>query len=108
MVHEQKTRLGLANRVLAGRAIVMAVPAKSTLGLLSPQAGRRRGDRQPGAPPRSAQGLAPGLPVVYVTGGAQGARTASTTRAVRQARPGPIRPSTLRRRQNHRGLPHFS
>ena len=37
IVHEQTTRLGLANRILAGRATVMAMSAESTLGLLPPQ-----------------------------------------------------------------------
>lgn len=36
VVHEQTTRLGLANRVLAGRATVMAVSSVSTLELLPP------------------------------------------------------------------------
>jgi UDP-N-acetylglucosamine--N-acetylmuramyl-(pentapeptide) pyrophosphoryl-undecaprenol N-acetylglucosamine transferase len=86
VVHEQTTRLGLANRVLAGRATVMAVSADSTLDLLPPQA--RAAAVVTGNPVRAEvltgdagkapaalgwTGMAPGLPVVYVTGGAQGA-----------------------------------
>jgi UDP-N-acetylglucosamine--N-acetylmuramyl-(pentapeptide) pyrophosphoryl-undecaprenol N-acetylglucosamine transferase len=86
VVHEQTTRLGLANRVLAGRATVMAVSAESTLDLLPPQA--RAAAVVTGNPVRAEvltgdagkapaalgwTGMAPGLPVVYVTGGAQGA-----------------------------------
>ena len=86
VVHEQTTRLGLANRILAGRATVMAVSAESTLDLLPPQA--RAAAVVTGNPVRAEvlagnageaaaalgwTGLAPGLPVVYVTGGAQGA-----------------------------------
>jgi UDP-N-acetylglucosamine--N-acetylmuramyl-(pentapeptide) pyrophosphoryl-undecaprenol N-acetylglucosamine transferase len=85
VVHEQTTRLGLANRVLAGRATVMAVSAEPTLGLLPPRA--RAGAVVTGNPVRAEiltgdagkaaaalgwTGMAPGLPVVYVTGGAQG------------------------------------
>ena len=86
VVHEQTTRLGLANRVLAGRATVMAVSAESTLDLLPPRA--RAAAVVTGNPVRAEvltgnagkaaaalgwTGLAPRLPVVYVTGGAQGA-----------------------------------
>jgi UDP-N-acetylglucosamine--N-acetylmuramyl-(pentapeptide) pyrophosphoryl-undecaprenol N-acetylglucosamine transferase len=86
VVHEQTTRLGLANRVLAGRATVMAVSADSTLGLLPPRA--RAAAVVTGHPVRAEvltgdagkapaslgwTGMTPGLPVVYVTGGAQGA-----------------------------------
>lgn len=85
VVHEQTTRLGLANRVLAGRATVMAVSSESTLPLLPPPA--RAAAVVTGNPVRAEvlggnagkaaaalgwAGLAPGLPVVYVTGGAQG------------------------------------
>ena len=86
VVHEQTTRLGLANRVLAGRATVMAVSAESTLDLLPPQAKAAAvvtgnpvraevltGDAGEAAAALGWTGLAPGLPVVYVTGGAQGA-----------------------------------
>ena len=85
VVHEQTTRLGLANRVLAGRATVMAVSAESTLDLLPPQAKAAAvvtgnpvraevltGDAGEAAAALGWTGLAPGLPVVYVTGGAQG------------------------------------
>ena len=85
VVHEQTTRLGLANRVLAGRATVMAVSAESTLDLLPPQA--RAAAVVTGNPVRAEvlagnageaaaalgwTGLAPGLPVVYVTGARRG------------------------------------
>jgi UDP-N-acetylglucosamine--N-acetylmuramyl-(pentapeptide) pyrophosphoryl-undecaprenol N-acetylglucosamine transferase len=85
VVHEQTTRLGLANRVLAGRATVTAVSSESTLGLLSPRARAAavvtgnpvRAEVLGGNPGKAAAalgwtGLVPGLPVVYVTGGAQG------------------------------------
>jgi UDP-N-acetylglucosamine--N-acetylmuramyl-(pentapeptide) pyrophosphoryl-undecaprenol N-acetylglucosamine transferase len=86
VVHEQTTRLGLANRVLAGRATVMAVSAESTLNLLPPQAKAAavvtgnpvRAEVLTGNAGKAAAalrwtGIAPGLPVVYITGGAQGA-----------------------------------
>jgi UDP-N-acetylglucosamine--N-acetylmuramyl-(pentapeptide) pyrophosphoryl-undecaprenol N-acetylglucosamine transferase len=85
VVHEQTTRLGLANRVLTGRATVMAVSAEPTLDLLPPQARSAAvvtgnpiraevltGDANKAAAALGWTGLAPGLPVVYVTGGAQG------------------------------------
>jgi UDP-N-acetylglucosamine--N-acetylmuramyl-(pentapeptide) pyrophosphoryl-undecaprenol N-acetylglucosamine transferase len=85
VVHEQTTRLGLANRVLAGRATVMAVSSESTLELLPPpvqaaavvtgnpvRAEVLAGDAGKAAPALGWTGLADGLPVVYVTGGAQG------------------------------------
>jgi UDP-N-acetylglucosamine--N-acetylmuramyl-(pentapeptide) pyrophosphoryl-undecaprenol N-acetylglucosamine transferase len=85
VVHEQTTRLGLANRVLAGRATVMAVSSESTLGLLPPPARAAAvvtgnpvraevlaGDAGKAAAALGWTGMAPGLPVVYVTGGAQG------------------------------------
>lgn len=85
VVHEQTTRLGLANRVLAGRATVMAVSSESTLPLLSPSARTAavvtgnpvRAEVLGGNAGRAAAalgwaGLTPELPVVYVTGGAQG------------------------------------
>lgn len=85
VVHEQTTRLGLANRVLAGRATVMAVSSESTLGLLPPLARAAAvvtgnpvraevlaGDAGKAAAALGWPGLVPELPVVYVTGGAQG------------------------------------
>jgi UDP-N-acetylglucosamine--N-acetylmuramyl-(pentapeptide) pyrophosphoryl-undecaprenol N-acetylglucosamine transferase len=85
VVHEQTTRLGLANRVLARRATIMAVSAEPTLDLLPPQARAAAvvtgnpvraevlaGDAGRAAPALGWTGMAPGLPVVYVTGGAQG------------------------------------
>jgi UDP-N-acetylglucosamine--N-acetylmuramyl-(pentapeptide) pyrophosphoryl-undecaprenol N-acetylglucosamine transferase len=85
VVHEQTTRLGLANRVLAGRATVMAVSADSTLDLLPPQARAaavvtgnpvraevRTGDAGKAPAALGWTGMDPGLSVVYVTGGAQG------------------------------------
>jgi UDP-N-acetylglucosamine--N-acetylmuramyl-(pentapeptide) pyrophosphoryl-undecaprenol N-acetylglucosamine transferase len=85
VVHEQTTRLGLANRVLAPRAAIVAVSSESTLDLL-PAAARAaavvtgnpvRAEVLAGDPSAAAlalgwAGMAPGLPVVYVTGGAQG------------------------------------
>lgn len=85
VIHEQTTGLGLANRILAGRATVTAVSAESTLSLLPPQA--RAGAVVTGNPVRAEiligsagkamaalgwTGLSPGLPTVFVTGGAQG------------------------------------
>ncbi|HUY49167.1 MAG TPA: UDP-N-acetylglucosamine--N-acetylmuramyl-(pentapeptide) pyrophosphoryl-undecaprenol N-acetylglucosamine transferase [Streptosporangiaceae bacterium] len=85
VVHEQTTRLGLANRVLATRATVMAVSSGSTLSLLPPPARAAAvvtgnpvraevlaGNAEKAAAALGWTGLAPGLPVVYVTGGAQG------------------------------------
>jgi UDP-N-acetylglucosamine--N-acetylmuramyl-(pentapeptide) pyrophosphoryl-undecaprenol N-acetylglucosamine transferase len=86
VAHEQTTRLGLANRLLAGRATMMAVSSQSTLDLLPPRV--RNAAVVTGNPVRAEvlsgdagravgalgwTGLVPGLPVVYVTGGAQGA-----------------------------------
>jgi UDP-N-acetylglucosamine--N-acetylmuramyl-(pentapeptide) pyrophosphoryl-undecaprenol N-acetylglucosamine transferase len=95
VVHEQTTRLGLANQVLAGRATVMAVSAESTLSLLPLRL--RAAAVVTGNPVRAEvltgnagkapaalgwTGMAPGLPVVYVTGGAQGsARSTARSRA---------------------------
>jgi len=85
VVHEQTTRLGLANRVLARAATVMAVSSESTLQLLPPA--MRDGAVVTGNPVRAEvlhgdagkavaalgwAGIDRGLPVVYVTGGAQG------------------------------------
>ncbi|MFB9433989.1 UDP-N-acetylglucosamine--N-acetylmuramyl-(pentapeptide) pyrophosphoryl-undecaprenol N-acetylglucosamine transferase [Streptoalloteichus tenebrarius] len=87
VVHEQTTRLGLANRVLARVATRVAVSSEATLSLL-PQAIRAttvvtgnpvRPEVLAGRPERAVaalglRGFAAHLPVVYVTGGAQGAR----------------------------------
>jgi UDP-N-acetylglucosamine--N-acetylmuramyl-(pentapeptide) pyrophosphoryl-undecaprenol N-acetylglucosamine transferase len=86
VVHEQTTRLGLANRVLARIATVMAVSSEPTVGLLPPhvraatvvtgnpvRAEVLAGDAGKAPPALSWTGMAPGLPVVYVTGGAHGA-----------------------------------
>jgi UDP-N-acetylglucosamine--N-acetylmuramyl-(pentapeptide) pyrophosphoryl-undecaprenol N-acetylglucosamine transferase len=85
VVHEQTTRLGLANRLLAGAAAVVAVSSAATLPLLPPRV--RAGAVLTGNPVRTEvlggdagkavaalgwAGMDPGLPVVYVTGGAQG------------------------------------
>ncbi|WP_037577623.1 UDP-N-acetylglucosamine--N-acetylmuramyl-(pentapeptide) pyrophosphoryl-undecaprenol N-acetylglucosamine transferase [Phaeacidiphilus oryzae] len=87
VVHEQTVRLGLANRGLARVADRMAVSSESTLELLSESVRRRavvtgnpvrpevltgRVDKALGLP--ALAGFAPGLPTVYVTGGAQGAQ----------------------------------
>jgi UDP-N-acetylglucosamine--N-acetylmuramyl-(pentapeptide) pyrophosphoryl-undecaprenol N-acetylglucosamine transferase len=81
VVHEQTTRLGLANRVLARRATVMAVSSESTLGLLPPAVRDAavvtgnpvRAEVLAGDAGKAAAALGwSGPPVVYVTGGAQG------------------------------------
>ena len=84
VVHEQTVRLGLANRLLARAATAVAVSSESTLPLLPGPA--RRSAAVTGNPVRAEvlRGRAgaavralgwqidPSLPVVYVTGGAQG------------------------------------
>jgi UDP-N-acetylglucosamine--N-acetylmuramyl-(pentapeptide) pyrophosphoryl-undecaprenol N-acetylglucosamine transferase len=85
VVHEQTTRLGLANRITARCATRVAVSAETTLGLLPASA--RATAVVTGNPvrPEVLRGLADAavsalgwreldraLPVVYVTGGAQG------------------------------------
>jgi UDP-N-acetylglucosamine--N-acetylmuramyl-(pentapeptide) pyrophosphoryl-undecaprenol N-acetylglucosamine transferase len=85
LVHEQTTRLGLANRIAARCATRVAVSAETTLRLLPRPA--RAGAVVTGNPVRPEvltgqadaavaalgwRGLDPELPVVYVTGGAQG------------------------------------
>jgi UDP-N-acetylglucosamine--N-acetylmuramyl-(pentapeptide) pyrophosphoryl-undecaprenol N-acetylglucosamine transferase len=85
VVHEQTVRLGLANRVLARKAARVAVSSESTVGLLResvrgsavvtgnpvrPQVLAGQSDRAVKA--LEWQGYDPALPLVYVTGGAQG------------------------------------
>jgi len=85
VVHEQTVRLGLANRLLARGATRMAVTSDSTVPLLPGRA--RASTVVTGNPVRPEvlgghgekavaalgwAGWTPGLPVVYVTGGAQG------------------------------------
>ena len=85
VVHEQTTRLGLANRLLARAATVMAVSSESTLALLRPAVRRTavvtgnpvraevlHGDAGKAVAALGWAGLDRSLPVVYVTGGAQG------------------------------------
>ena len=85
VVHEQTVRLGLANRLLAKRATRVAVSSPSTLELL-PEAVRERtvvtgnpvrAEVLAGEPLKAVDALGlhsfdPDLPVLYVTGGAQG------------------------------------
>ncbi|WP_129784766.1 UDP-N-acetylglucosamine--N-acetylmuramyl-(pentapeptide) pyrophosphoryl-undecaprenol N-acetylglucosamine transferase [Promicromonospora panici] len=85
VVHEQTVRLGLANRLLAKRATRVAVSSSSTLELL-PEAVRERtvvtgnpvrAEVMAGEPLKAVDALGldsfdPDLPVLYVTGGAQG------------------------------------
>lgn len=85
VVHEQTVRLGLANRLLAKRATRVAVSSPSTLELL-PEAVRERtvvtgnpvrAEVLTGEPLKAVDALGldsfdPDLPVLYVTGGAQG------------------------------------
>ncbi|GAA2150699.1 undecaprenyldiphospho-muramoylpentapeptide beta-N-acetylglucosaminyltransferase [Nocardioides koreensis] len=86
VVHEQTVRLGLANRVLVRGAARVAVSESSTLDLLPPRVRERtvvtgnpiRPELLAGEPSRAIAALGlhafdPGKPVVYVTGGAQGA-----------------------------------
>ncbi|TQF02556.1 UDP-N-acetylglucosamine--N-acetylmuramyl-(pentapeptide) pyrophosphoryl-undecaprenol N-acetylglucosamine transferase [Kitasatospora acidiphila] len=82
VMHEQITSLGLANRLLSRVAKAVALSHESSLAALPPRARSRaqvtgnpvrpallRGN---GAKARAAYGLDPELPLVYVTGGAQG------------------------------------
>lgn len=85
VVHEQTVRLGLANRLLAKRATRVAVSSPSTIELL-PEAVRERAvvtgnpvraEVLTGEPIKAVDALGldsfdPDLPVLYVTGGAQG------------------------------------
>jgi UDP-N-acetylglucosamine--N-acetylmuramyl-(pentapeptide) pyrophosphoryl-undecaprenol N-acetylglucosamine transferase len=86
LVHEQTTRLGLANRVLLRRAAAIALSSPTTVELL-PATLRDRavvtgnpirvelldGDARRGVKALSWTGWDASLPTVYVTGGAQGA-----------------------------------
>jgi UDP-N-acetylglucosamine--N-acetylmuramyl-(pentapeptide) pyrophosphoryl-undecaprenol N-acetylglucosamine transferase len=85
LVHEQTTRLGLANRILARRADLIALSSAASLPLL-PESLRTRAvvtgnpvrpellDGDPAAAVKALEwtGHDPDLPTVYVTGGAQG------------------------------------
>jgi UDP-N-acetylglucosamine--N-acetylmuramyl-(pentapeptide) pyrophosphoryl-undecaprenol N-acetylglucosamine transferase len=86
VVHEQTVRLGLANRLLAKRATRVAVSSPSTLELLPDGVRERavvtgnpvRAEVLSGEPLKAVDALGldsfdPDLPVLYVTGGAQGA-----------------------------------
>ncbi|MFE3170083.1 glycosyltransferase [Amycolatopsis sp. NPDC059090] len=86
VLHEQTVRLGLANRLLARIATVMAVSSASTLPLLPGRARGRAvvtgnpvrpevfgGCAQKAAPALGSPKFDASLPTVYVTGGAQGA-----------------------------------
>jgi UDP-N-acetylglucosamine--N-acetylmuramyl-(pentapeptide) pyrophosphoryl-undecaprenol N-acetylglucosamine transferase len=86
LVHEQTTRLGLANRLLARRASVIALSSPASRELLPPPVRARalvtgnpiRTELLHGAGSRAVRALNwsgwdAGLPTVYVTGGAQGA-----------------------------------
>jgi UDP-N-acetylglucosamine--N-acetylmuramyl-(pentapeptide) pyrophosphoryl-undecaprenol N-acetylglucosamine transferase len=85
VVHEQTVRLGLANRLLAKRATRVAVSSPSTLELLPENVRERtvvtgnpvRAEVLAGEPLKAVDALGldsfdPDLPVLYVTGGAQG------------------------------------
>jgi UDP-N-acetylglucosamine--N-acetylmuramyl-(pentapeptide) pyrophosphoryl-undecaprenol N-acetylglucosamine transferase len=85
VVHEQTVRLGLANRLLAKRATRVAVSSPSTLELLPHDVRERtvvtgnpvRAEVLSGEPLKAVDALGldsfdPDLPVLYVTGGAQG------------------------------------
>jgi len=85
LVHEQTTRLGLANRILARRADLIALSSPASLPLLAPSLRSRavvtgnpvRAELLDGDPAAAIKALDwtghdPGLPTVYVTGGAQG------------------------------------
>lgn len=85
VVHEQTVRLGLANRLLAKRATRVAVSSPSTLDLLPEGVRERavvtgnpvRAEVMTGEPLKAVDALGldsfdPDLPVLYVTGGAQG------------------------------------
>jgi UDP-N-acetylglucosamine--N-acetylmuramyl-(pentapeptide) pyrophosphoryl-undecaprenol N-acetylglucosamine transferase len=86
LVHEQTTRLGLANRLLLGRASAIALSTPSSLELL-PAAARARavvtgnpirtellhGEASRACAALHWTGWDPARPTIYVTGGAQGA-----------------------------------
>jgi UDP-N-acetylglucosamine--N-acetylmuramyl-(pentapeptide) pyrophosphoryl-undecaprenol N-acetylglucosamine transferase len=85
LVHEQTTRLGLANRILLRRATAIALSSPTSVQLL-PAAARSRavvtgnpirvellgGDADRGVKALGWTGWDASLPTVYVTGGAQG------------------------------------
>lgn len=85
LVHEQTSRLGLANRILVRRAAAIALSSPTSVELL-PAALRARavvtgnpirvellgGDADRGVKALGWSGWDAGLPTVYVTGGAQG------------------------------------
>jgi UDP-N-acetylglucosamine--N-acetylmuramyl-(pentapeptide) pyrophosphoryl-undecaprenol N-acetylglucosamine transferase len=86
LVHEQTTRLGLANRLLARRASVIALSSPASFELLPPLVRARavitgnpiRTELLHGVASKAVRALNwsgwdAGLPTVYVTGGAQGA-----------------------------------
>ncbi|HEY2764894.1 MAG TPA: UDP-N-acetylglucosamine--N-acetylmuramyl-(pentapeptide) pyrophosphoryl-undecaprenol N-acetylglucosamine transferase [Pseudonocardiaceae bacterium] len=85
LVHEQTTRLGLANRILARRADLIALSSAASLPLLAPSLRSRavvtgnpvRSELLDGDPAAAIKALEwtghdPQLPTVYITGGAQG------------------------------------
>ncbi|WP_433679958.1 UDP-N-acetylglucosamine--N-acetylmuramyl-(pentapeptide) pyrophosphoryl-undecaprenol N-acetylglucosamine transferase [Nocardia sp. CA-119907] len=84
VIHEQTTRVGLANRVLARVADVVALSSESSVALL-PRSTRTvvtgnpvrpeifAGQRDKALAGLGLAGFDPALPTVYVTGGAQGA-----------------------------------
>ncbi|WP_435592794.1 UDP-N-acetylglucosamine--N-acetylmuramyl-(pentapeptide) pyrophosphoryl-undecaprenol N-acetylglucosamine transferase [Nocardia sp. bgisy118] len=86
VVHEQTVGLGLANRALANAATRIALTSEASIALLSPRARARavvtgnpiRASIMGGDPVRARSevgaGFDPGLPTVYVTGGAQGSQ----------------------------------
>lgn len=91
VVHEQTTGLGLANRLLAKRATRVAVSSPPTLDLLPERVRERavvtgnpvRAEVLTGEPLKAVDALGldsfdPDLPVLYVTGGAQGAAQINT------------------------------
>ncbi|WP_328708761.1 UDP-N-acetylglucosamine--N-acetylmuramyl-(pentapeptide) pyrophosphoryl-undecaprenol N-acetylglucosamine transferase [Microbispora hainanensis] len=88
VMHEQITALGLANRILARVATTIALTHPTSIDHLPARARARavvtgnpiRPQLLHGNPVRAHQryGLAPDLPLVYVTGGAQGSRQINT------------------------------
>ncbi len=85
LVHEQTTRLGLANRILLRRAAVIALSSPTSVELLPARMRPRAvvtgnpirvelldGDADRGVKALGWTGWDAGLPTVYITGGAQG------------------------------------
>jgi UDP-N-acetylglucosamine--N-acetylmuramyl-(pentapeptide) pyrophosphoryl-undecaprenol N-acetylglucosamine transferase len=85
LVHEQTTRLGLANRILLPRATTIALSSSTSVELLAPAVRSRAvvtgnpirvelldGDADRGVKALGWTGWDSTLPTVYVTGGAQG------------------------------------